>query len=129
MFEKTLRTLRELEQPMQYSMEIRPDEDGYFDKECPNEECLSKFKVNADDWSNLFSDEAVHCPFCGHIAPSKSWWTTEQIEQLREQAIASVTAKINRAMKDDCEKFNRSQPRKSFIKFQMPCLSERTCGA
>lgn len=119
MFEETLRLLRELEQPMQYTMEVLPDEDGYFDKECPNEECLSKFKVYAEDWKNLFSDEAVHCPFCGKVAPAKSWWTTEQVEQAKEQAISSVATSLNRAIKDDCDRFNRSQSRNSLIKLQM----------
>ena len=31
-------------------LEIKPDEKGYFDRECPNENCLSTFKVNLDDW-------------------------------------------------------------------------------
>ena len=73
MFEETLRTLDQLSKGMTYKMDVLPDEDGYYDKECPNEDCMSKFKVNAEDWKNLFSDDAVHCPFCGHAAPARSW--------------------------------------------------------
>ncbi len=71
MFRNTLRMLEQLNGTMTYKMDVLPDEDGYYDKECPNEKCLSKFKVNAEDWKNLFSNEAVFCPFCGHSAPSR----------------------------------------------------------
>lgn len=119
MFRNTLRMLEQLNGTMTYKMDVLPDEDGYYDKECPNEKCLSKFKVNAEDWKNLFSDEAVFCPFCGHSAPARSWWTTEQIEQAKEQAINQVSAKIGQALEADAREFNRSQPRKSFIKMSM----------
>ena len=111
MFRNTLRMLEQLNGTMTYKMDVLPDEDGYYDKECPNEKCLSKFKVNAEDWKNLFSDEAVFCPFCGHSAPSRSWWTTEQIEQAKEQAFNQVSAKIGQALQADAREFNRSQPR------------------
>lgn len=46
--------LRELEnlgrQPIQYKFPIEVDEDGYIDKECPNEECLFQFKIHNEDW-------------------------------------------------------------------------------
>ena len=119
MFENTLKLLDQLNGSMTYKMDILPDEDGYYDKECPNEKCLSKFKVNADDWSELFSDEAVHCPFCGHTAPARSWWTTEQIEQAKQQAVDQLSAQIGQALQSDAMSFNRSQPRKSFFKMSM----------
>lgn len=119
MFEETLRTLDQLSRGMTYKMDVLPDEDGYYDKECPNEDCMSKFKVNAEDWKNLFSDEAVYCPFCGHSAPARSWWTTEQVEQAQQQAKEQLVAKINQAMSEDVRRFNRAQPRKSFIKLSM----------
>lgn len=118
MFEETLKALNRFEQQSTYTMDILPDEDGYFDKECPNSKCLFKFKVNSDDWKELFSDEAVYCPFCGHQAPSKSWWTTEQIEQAKRQAIQSVEGILGDALKKDAKKFNR-QNNSGFIKMSM----------
>lgn len=118
MFEETLKLLKRLEQQKTYTMDILPDEDGYYDKECPNEKCLFKFKVHADDWRDLFSDEAVFCPFCGHGALSRSWWTTEQIEQAKEQAIQGVKGEIGSALKKDAQKFNRKN-NKGFIKMSM----------
>ncbi len=81
MFRNTLRMLEQLNGTMTYKMDVLPDEDGYYDKECPNEKCLSKFKVNAEDWKNLFSDDAVSAHFVVIQLLPRSWWTTEQIEQ------------------------------------------------
>lgn len=119
MFENTLRLLDQLNGSMTYKMDVLPDDDGYYDKECPNEKCLSKFKVNADDWGKLFSDEAVHCPFCGHTAPARSWWITEHVEQAKQQAIDQLSAQIGQALESDTMSFNRAQPRKSFFKMSM----------
>lgn len=74
---------------------------------------------HAEDWRNLFSDEAVYCPFCGHSAPARSWWTTEQVKQAQRQAKNQLVAQINQAMSEDVRRFNRSQPRKSFFKLSM----------
>ena len=42
MFENTLKLLDQLNGSMTYKMDILPDGDGYYDKECPNEKCLFK---------------------------------------------------------------------------------------
>lgn len=118
MFESILEELERMNGKMEYRMDVLPDAAGYYDKECPNEDCLSKFKVNAEDWRNLFSDEAVYCPFCGHFAPARSWRTTEQIEQAKEQAFQQVKARIGQALDRDCREFNRHQ-RKGFITMSM----------
>lgn len=60
---------------------IRSDERGYFDRECPNPECLYTFKIKLKDWNEKVSGKKVHCPMCGHIATSDQWWTQEQIEE------------------------------------------------
>lgn len=116
----TIKTLEKLSrEPMTYTMEILPDENGYLDKECPNEECLSKFKVQDEDWANLVPDEKVFCPFCGFSAPSDQWFTTEQVEQAHRQAKEAISAQIMQALDKDAKDFNRHQPRKSFIKMSM----------
>lgn len=45
---------------------LQSDRKGYFDRECPNENCLYTFKINMNDWEEKVSDEEVHCPCCGH---------------------------------------------------------------
>lgn len=69
---------------MNIPIKIQSDENGYFDRECPNGNCLYKFKIKLNDWENKVSDEEVHCPMCGHVDTSDKWWTQEQLEQIHE---------------------------------------------
>lgn len=118
-FEETLRFLDRLEKGYTYSMSIRPDKDGYIDKECHKEGCHSKFKVNVDDWKNLFRDEAVYCPFCGRSAPSDEWFTTEQRRQLEQQALKKVRSDLNKALQADVKSFNKEWDHNGFISMSM----------
>lgn len=118
MFEEMLKTLKKLGNSVYYETSIEVDEDGYIDKECPNDKCLSKFKVKADDWCNLVSDEEVHCPYCGHIAPANSWYTTEQIEEAKSQAIQSVKNQLGEAIRKDARKFN-AKPKTGFVSMSL----------
>ena len=115
MFDKLIRELEKLQRIKSVSVPIKADKDGYFDKECPNEECLFQFKVDEQDWKDLFKDEKVFCPLCRHEAPSKSWWTKEQLEMGEEQVTKHITGIIDKAIKDDARDFNSQQPRNSFI--------------
>ena len=67
-------------------VDIKSDEKGYFDRECPNEECQYTFKILLKDWEEKVSDEEVHCPLCGFVAPADSWWTRSQLEEIEEIA-------------------------------------------
>lgn len=119
-FKNTLEFLKKMQTPQKYSMEIEEDEDGYYDKECPNEECLQKFKVNAEDWINkIIPNDKCHCPFCGCVKGYNSWWATEQIEQAKRQAKEEVCAELGSALEKDVIRFNKSQAKNSFIKFSM----------
>lgn len=63
---------------------IRSDEKGYFDRECPNPECLYTFKINLKEWDEKVSGKEMHCPMCGHIASSNQWWTQEQLAEQKK---------------------------------------------
>lgn len=108
MFDDFIKQLKKLESTG-VSVPMQSDSEGYFDKECPNEACLFHFKVFGEDWTNLCKDEAIHCPLCGHQAPSKSWWTKEQIEGAREQALGVAKAAIRQGLSDGAKAFNRKQ--------------------
>ncbi|EIM63787.1 hypothetical protein [Desulfobacter postgatei] len=101
------------------SVPIESDEKGYIDKQCPSEDCEFIFKVNSDDWSNIFKDEAVWCPLCRHEAPADQWFTKEQVDHAKAEALAVVKGKINNALKSGAEKFNRRQSKNSFISMSM----------
>lgn len=115
MFNKLIQELKKLEQTKKISVPINADKDGYFDKECPNEECLFQFKVDEQDWKSLFKNEKVFCPLCRNEAPSKNWLTTEQVEIGKEQVTKHVKSIIDSAIKDGAKDFNSKQSRNSFI--------------
>lgn len=119
MFEKILQELRELEGLKHFSIPIHPDQDGYIDKECPDEKCMFQFKVQDEDWTALFDNEKVFCPMCRKEANSKSWFTTEQINQGQQKVREHIVARINNALHQDAGNFNARQPRNSFLKMSM----------
>jgi predicted RNA-binding Zn-ribbon protein involved in translation (DUF1610 family) len=118
MFDDALRTLKNLDR-QSISISIQTDERGYIDKQCPYEDCEFLFKVHAEDWTNIFRDEAVWCPMCRHQAPAKEWFTVEQVEHATQQALKLVKGKIHNALVSDAESFNRRQSPDSFIKMSM----------
>jgi hypothetical protein len=115
MFEETSRLLQQLKSGMQINIPIREDERGFLDKECPNSECLFQFKVHAEDWKQIFRDEAVFCPRCRYQAPARSWFTTEQVEHVHHQGIEHIRGLLGGVLHADAQRFNRSQPRGGFI--------------
>jgi hypothetical protein len=120
MFKDLLESLKQLD-GMKVSVPVvaETDADGFVDRQCPATECEFLFKVQEEDWRDIVTDEAVWCPFCGHEAKSDEWWTHEQIEKAKEAAFAEVKHTINKAMRRDAERFNRRQPRRSFISMSM----------
>jgi uncharacterized Zn finger protein (UPF0148 family) len=118
MFEKVLRELERMKQ-MQVSVPIETDDEGYYDKECPSDNCLFQFKVLADDWRDKFKDESVFCPLCGHNAPANNFWTTEQIEKSKEQTIQQVKSRLNKAFAESARDFNRRYPKGGFLTMKM----------
>jgi len=119
MFDDVLRELRRLEGRQQITVSIPSDAEGYFDRECPSAECLFGFKVHEEDWRDKVRDEAVFCPFCGHTADSGKWHTQDQVRHIEQAATAHIEERLGRAMRRDAERWNRSQPRNSFLKITM----------
>lgn len=114
MFDKLLKELENLNH-REISIPINTDDDGYLDRECPNEECLFSFKVSEEDWKNLCDDEAVFCPMCGHKSPANSFLTTEQFEKAMEQARKYIKGRIDEALVEGARNFNRNQNRNSLV--------------
>lgn len=101
------------------SVKIESDEKGYIDKQCPSEDCEFTFKVNEDDWANIFNDEAVWCPLCRHEAPSNQWFTIKQVKHAQAEALTVIQGKIHNSLRSGAQKFNRGQPKNSFISMSM----------
>src|ERR1022692_3855637 len=66
------------------SVPIRPDEDGYLGRECPNPECEEYFKITPG--TGVKGPAPCHCPYCGHTGDSKTFFTQEQIEYAKSVA-------------------------------------------
>jgi len=118
MFEDLIKEMERLN-GQSVSVPIESDEKGYIDKQCPSEDCEFIFKVHEEDWANIFKDEAVWCPLCRHEAPASQWFTIEQVEYAKAEALTIVKGKINNAIRSGAQKFNQSQPRNSFISMNM----------
>lgn len=86
------------------------DKKGYFDRECPNENCLYTFKIHMEDWKEKVSDEEVHCPMCGHVDIADNWWTQQQLEDIQKVALnwakLYIREELNKSFKD-LERNNR----------------------
>lgn len=117
MFDELIKELKKLERTS-ITFTVEMDEDGYYDKECPNEDCLFQFKVHAEDWKNICNDDSIHCPLCGHKAPSSSWWTQEQIDSGKKQSLNVVSASINKGLVAGARKFN-STPQRGLVQVSM----------
>ncbi|MGL1935324.1 MAG: hypothetical protein OCD01_09895 [Fibrobacterales bacterium] len=118
MFDDLINELNNLD-GMEISVPLEVDEKGYIDKQCPSEDCEFKFKVNDEDWTNIFKDEVVWCPLCRHEAPADQWYTTEQVEHIEEEAFKITQGKIDRALKKNADNFNRKQKKSSFVNMSM----------
>ncbi|MCY4190888.1 MAG: hypothetical protein OXD42_06135, partial [Rhodospirillaceae bacterium] len=99
--------MRQFEGTTSIPVTISCDGDGYFDRECPSEECKFQFKVLMGDWKAKVRDEEVFCPFCGHTADSTEWNTEEQIEQLKQAAIEHLRSSMGNALRRDADRWNR----------------------
>ena len=115
MFEDLMKALKKIEQTKTISIPIEADEKGYVDKQCPSKECEFIFKVNQEDWKNLFKDESVWCPFCRHEAPSNQWFTIAQVEHSKAETLSIIKGQIHNAIRSDAQSFNRRQPKNAFI--------------
>jgi len=118
-FDDVIRKLRQLERGVQVSIDLELDDNGYFDRVCPSNDCGANFKVKFEDWRNIVRDEEVFCPLCRHDAESTEWNTPEQVEYIKQAGAAYIQKQLGKAFQSDARRFNRSQDRSSFINMSM----------
>jgi len=119
MFEELQRELRRLSGTHKVSVSVPSDREGYYDRECPSPKCTFQFKVHKEDWRDKVCDEEVYCPFCGHTAGSGSWWTQQQLKHAKKAALIQIEGRLSGAMRRDAVRWNRQQPKNSFISMMM----------
>lgn len=80
------------------SVPIKPDEDGFTGRECPESDCEGYFKVEFG--TGLVDDDVLcHCPYCGYAAGHDEFWTKEQIEYIGSIAMRKVTGALRKDLK------------------------------
>lgn len=72
---------------------IRPDEEGFLGRECPNPDCEGYFKIEPGTGLKG-QDLPCHCPYCGYTGAQNEFWTKAQIEYAKSIAIQKVTDAI-----------------------------------
>lgn len=98
MFENLKRAIREASKPVEISIDVPLDEKGCYDRECPNRECLARFKVNFRDWKVVDSSGDAVCPKCGKHAKPWDFNTPEQNEYFASVAAQHTSVRLSRAM-------------------------------
>jgi len=116
-FDDLIREIDRLGTQTEVGVEIPPDEEGYLEKECPSDQCLSRFKVHGEDWTALTRGEVVYCPVCRHEADAQAWWTTEQLEYAKEVAFGQLKDRFDQAMRRGVAAANRHAPKAGLITF------------
>lgn len=70
-------------------MKMLTDENGFIDRECPQDDCLFSFKIDAGDWQARIDGNEMYCPRCGHRDGAGRWWTARQNEAIEANAMSA----------------------------------------
>lgn len=87
-----------MSETIKFSIPMKNDEEGFFGRECPNEECLGYFKVELGTGLKG-EDLPCHCPYCGHVGPDDTFWTQDQLEYARSSAMREVQKYVGDMLK------------------------------
>jgi hypothetical protein len=80
------------------SIPIRPDEEGFIGRECPQQDCQGYFKI---EFGTGLKGENLpcHCPYCGYTSGQEQFWTKEQIEYAKSVAVRQITKAVHGDLK------------------------------
>jgi hypothetical protein len=117
--EKLLREFRKLKGTHTISVTLEVDDEGFLDRQCPAEHCLSEFKVLMDDRRKKGPNNRAWCPFCGSQDSSQEFNTAAQQDHIKQTALAHVERAIHRGLMESAQDFNRRQPRNAFLSMKM----------
>src|ERR1019366_5996300 len=84
MFDDIIHGLQQIPEQQTISVSVPVDDDGYYDRECPAEECRSAFKVLFVDWREKVPDERAFCAICGEDREPSAFTTIEQTRWIKE---------------------------------------------
>lgn len=92
--------LDDLEGGVQIPISIPLDDDGYFDRLCPNDECCHEFKVLFDDWRDKVPDDAAYCPVCGKQSEPTTYNTPDLDRYIQDVGMAYMSGALDKTMKN-----------------------------
>lgn len=96
---------------VRFEISMSNDEEGFFGRECPDEECLGYFKIELG--TGLDGDDLpCHCPYCGHTGSHDTFWTQDQLEHARSLAMREVQKYVGDMLRSSLP---RSRPRRGDI--------------
>lgn len=93
---------------LKLSIPMKNDDEGFFGRECPNEDCLGYFKIELGTGLQG-KDLPCHCPYCGHVGPHDTFWTQDQLEYAQSIAMRQVQQHVGDMLK---RTFPPSRPRR-----------------
>lgn len=76
------------------SVSLPTDEDGFFGRECPEQDCLAYFKLHHSEYGLAKESGLLSCPSCGIRANHETFMTPEQVgrSQAAIRELAQATA-------------------------------------
>jgi hypothetical protein len=77
---------------------IKPDDDGFIGRECPNPQCEGYFKITPG--TGLHDITSCYCPYCGHFAEQTSFWTKDQIAYVKSYALSKIMDAFRKDLKE-----------------------------
>jgi len=111
MFDDLIRRLERIPKTQQFPITLQLDDDGYFDRRCPAQECGAAFKVLFTDWREKVPDDQAWCAICGEVEDPQEFNTPDQERQIRDAGIAHLTGQLDEAFRGA----RRPQTRGGFI--------------
>ena len=84
--------------PSQINVSIRRDEEGHIGRECPIAACEGYFKIKPCT-GLTGKDLPCHCPYCGHVASPKKFFTKDQIEFAKSVAFRELAGAFRNELK------------------------------
>lgn len=73
------------ENKMMLSIELFVDENGFFGRECPQEDCKKYFKVLPG--TGIRGNSFCICPYCGYSGSHQEFFTNDQVKRLETAAM------------------------------------------
>ena len=84
--------------PTRINVSIPTDDEGYIGRECPIAACEGYFKVKPGT-GLTGKDLPCHCPYCGHVASPKDFFTRDQIDFAKSVAFRELVGAFRREIK------------------------------